>query len=250
MIRRIDHPIAVVAAAAAAAVVVAAVAKRRKREEKPRKREAEPRAPMDRAQLPSSPYTLLVEWMHEAEATEGIHARAMVLATGSAAQGPTARSVNMLRADADSNEIIFGTNPSSLKGRQMALDQRVEAVFRWGDRQVRVRGEAMFDGGRELTAAAYRDLPRGAQLSLRVASQGKRVSDEEHASAVEQVRELVAGQQTELEPPPSYAAARIKPTSIEFYQGAGVALGYINHDRFLYVHHAKEGQWATHRLQA
>ena len=243
MMMRMDHPIAVVAAAAAAAGVVAVLAKRRKQS---------PRPPMNRAQLPSSPYTLLLEWMHEAEATEGIHARTMVLATASPAEGPTARSVLMLRADPDSNVLVFGTNPTSLKGRQMAEDQRVEAVFRWGDRQVRVRGVATFDGdpGRELTAAAYRGLPRGAQLSLRVASQGKLVSDQEHAAAVEHVRELVAGQEAELEPPPSYSAARLKPTSIEFYQGAGVALGYINHDRFLYVHHAKGGQWATHRLQA
>ena len=214
--------------------------------------------------LPACPFKLLQAWLSEAEASEGLQARAMVIATSSPLEGPTARTVLMMRHDASANTIMFGTNPDSLKGRQLKADGRVEAVFRWGARQVRVRGKAHFDDSpsRALTVDAYRSLPLGPQLSLRVASQGSPISEEQHATAVELVGELVAQgvggpsyTGPPLLPPMSYSAALIEPLSFEFYQGAGIELGYINHDRFLYVRDAaaaasKGPAWSRRRLQA
>ena len=63
--------------------------------------------------------------------------RAMCLATNSPAEGPTARTVLCQTLGDAVGGLVIGTNGESLKSRQVLEDPRVEAVFRWGDQQVR-----------------------------------------------------------------------------------------------------------------
>lgn len=233
---------------------------------------------MRREALPYSPFDLLAAWLAEAEAAEGIRARAMVVATSTRALGATARNVLLLRCDAHRQQLTFGTSAASLKSRQLAEDPRIEAVFAWGKRQVRVRGMATLDnplGGatdpsspsRHATREAFGALPRGAQFSLHVAQQGRALDEEAHAADVAQVKEMVATANAlampQPRPPESYTAVLIEPATFEFYQGTSnvAELGYIEHDRFLYVKCAtrmpEEGSldtgmyaWEVRRLQA
>lgn len=205
------------------------------------------RVALRREALPPSPVPLLLAWLAEAEAELGLHARVMVVATSCAAEGPTARSVLLLGCDAASGQLTFGTSVGSLKARQLAAEPRVEAVLRWGDRQVRVRGVARLqreDAARD----AYLSLPPGARLSLQVADQGKPIDEATHAAAVARVEAMAAAGASWVPtvPPPSYTAILIEPRSVEFYQGGRdvPTLGYIDIDRFLYVR-AVSGQLSS-----
>mmetsp|Transcript_24708 Transcript_24708/g.79427 ORF Transcript_24708/g.79427 Transcript_24708/m.79427 type:complete len:248 (+) Transcript_24708:30-773(+) len=216
------------AAAAAATLAILAVLARRARR---------PPLRLTRAELPSCPFELLKTWMTEAERELGLYARAMVIATYSSADGPTARTVLMQVADAAADQLVFGSSLGSQKMRQLQEEPRLECVFRWGDRQCRVRGRARIEGPGAATEAAYGSLPLAAQLSLHVLRQGAPIDEAEHAAAATSVRRLLrAHEQGErLGLPAAYTAVSIEPCSFEFYQGGGGELGYAPHDRFLFV---------------
>ena len=198
------------------------------------KRRKRPLARMLQSTVPDCPFALLHAWLSEAEEELGLYARAMVLATYSPDDGPTARTVLMQRCEA-AGVIQFGTTQGSQKMRNLREEPRCELVFRWGDRQVRIRGLARIEGD-AVSKAAFQTLDRGAQLSLHVLNQGRLIDEETHTKAAAEVARL----STELSErpvsrPSSYTAVSIVPTSFEFYQGGGGELGYVQHDRFLYV---------------
>mmetsp|Transcript_108834 Transcript_108834/g.289449 ORF Transcript_108834/g.289449 Transcript_108834/m.289449 type:complete len:141 (-) Transcript_108834:192-614(-) len=92
--------------------------------------------PMRVGELPPSPYPLLRRWLADAEGLLGsVEARFVVVATCSQVEGATARTVLLQSVD-DKEGLVFGSNSDSLKARTIAEDSRVEAVFRWGQRQV------------------------------------------------------------------------------------------------------------------
>ena len=208
------------------------------------RRHAHKEAGWPRAKLPVSPFALLQAWMDDAEQQAGfVEARTMVLATCSADDGPTARTIICHSADAATG-LAFGSNPFSLKGRQLAADKRAEVVFRWGQRQCRVRGSV----ARETDSTSFfRTLPRGAQLGLQFLQQGKAIQEDEHAASLARYAALAAADdQGALPAPANYAAYRLEPVSFEFYMGGHE--GYVN-DRFLYLPEGKMGEWSIGRLQ-
>lgn len=200
------------------------------------------RPPLQWSEMPSDPYVLLNKWIGEATAGMGeLCARSMVLATSDPDEGPTARTVALQDCDSEYGYLSFHTSSTSLKARQLAADPRCEMVLTWGDRQVRIRGEAYLAGPGEESDAAFQKLSAGEQASLHVLRQGEQIGEKEFEGAAEQVRQMVSSRADAYDTAESFSSVTVQPWCFEFYQGhvSTWELGTVQHDRFLYVRDAE-----------
>ncbi|KAJ8607327.1 hypothetical protein CTAYLR_009552 [Chrysophaeum taylorii] len=187
------------------------------------------RVALKRRELPSSPHELFQRWLREAEARDGVRARALVLATSAPDDGATARYV---LPHSFGDPIILGTNIRSQKARQLLVDGRCELVWRDGDRQVRIRGTAIVAGAADARSLqTFANLAPPRRWGVELLDQGRPIDDEAHDA-------LLRRYETEFNPnnltacPDNFTAVAVTPATIEFFQGGHPA--YIN-DRFLYV---------------
>ena len=195
-------------------------------------------------EMPEDAYGLLRRWMQDAEKQGGYAAaRTMCLATYSTADGPTARTVLCQECGEELGGLVVGTNSKSLKSRQVQEEPRVEAVFRWGDRQVRVRGRARLGSAAE-SDKAWKRLGCAQQLGLTLLHQGELCSEARH-NAIDKAWHSLASKhgghsgangagtatRAAVPRPEHFAALIVRPDSFEYYLGGHP--GYVN-DRFLY----------------
>src|ERR1700677_1831281 len=113
--------------------------------------------------MANDPMTQFALWMSDAEALGLAETTAMVLATVSADGRPRARTV-LLKAH-DQTGFTFYSNRTSRKGRDIAADPRVCAVFPWYaiQRQVTVEGSVV-TMSREESEPYFRSRPHGSQI--------------------------------------------------------------------------------------
>lgn len=179
-------------------------------------------------------------WFDDTQRAGLPEANAMTLATATADGKPSARIV--LLKGADANGFVFFTNYDSQKGRELAVNPFATIVCFWAElaRQVRI------DGKVELASAAesdeyFQSRPRGSQLGAWCSSQSEVIAG----------REVLEGRLREFEEkfrdrevprPPYWGGYRLKPTSIEFWQGRANRL----HDRIRY--RLVGGKWIMERL--
>ncbi|WP_349828285.1 pyridoxamine 5'-phosphate oxidase [Brevibacterium litoralis] len=202
-------------------------------------------------EVPATPYELFVRWYREAGADPGIvEPNAMVVATADA-DGPDARIV-LLKGFAPDG-FVFYTNYLSAKGRQLTADPRAALTFPWHpvQRQVRVRGVV-----EQVTAAEsdtyFLSRDEGARLGAWASKQSEPIADRatlearlEALAAEPRFREGVG------ERPPHWGGYRVRPTTIEFWQGGAHRL----HDRFVFragvdeASLAEAADWSATRLQ-
>jgi len=191
-------------------------------------------AALRRRDLADDPIAQFRLWFEQAIAAELLEANAMVLSTVAADQ-PSSRTV-LLKAY-DQRGFVFFTNSSSRKARQIAANGRVGLLFPWYglERQVEIQGEASPIALLE-TLTYFRSRPRGSQLGAWVSQQSSVISGrqllEQQLAAMRQRFE--AG---ELPLPPFWSGYRVRPQTIEFWQGGADRL----HDRLAQfvrsVHH-------------
>jgi pyridoxamine 5'-phosphate oxidase len=176
----------------------------------------------------------------EARAAGILEPGAMTLATVGGDGQPSARMVLLKEASTDG--FVFFTNYRSRKGRELAGNPQAALVFHWPDlhRQVRVTGTVM-KTSREESEAYFSTRPRGAQLSAWASWQSTPVAD--RAILESRVQKLEAKYDgSSIPAPPSWGGYRLRPESIEFFQGRPNRL----HDRLLYSRRA-DG-WTIERL--
>ena len=143
---------------------------------------------------------------------------------------------------------MFGSQRSSLKGRDVAADPRAEAVLRLGQRQLRFRGKIRFGSDAE-SEAAFGRLSRGAQIGLQLLRQGEVCpSEQAHGELEGRWRALADTDNGGRWPrPQDFVAMILEPSCVEAYSGGHA--GYVN-DRWLWVR-AADGRFALEtRLQA
>ena len=93
--------------------------------------------------LPANPLKIAAQWMAQARRDAAQpNPNSMVLATVDERGYPSARVVLCKEIDALAGAIVFYTNYSSRKGRELASNPRAAVVFHWDQRhrQVRVEG--------------------------------------------------------------------------------------------------------------
>ncbi|HVT92657.1 MAG TPA: pyridoxamine 5'-phosphate oxidase [Bryobacteraceae bacterium] len=193
------------------------------------------------AEVDPDPITQFQRWFEEAVAANLVEANAMTLATASREGMPSARIV--LLKGLSREGFVFYTNYESQKGRELEENPNAALVFYWGplERQVRVSGRVA-RLSREESLAYFRSRPKGHQLGALASRQSTVVMD--RAALERTLHDLERTYESSEVPLPDFwGGYRLKPESIEFWQGRPNRL----HDRIRYLQRAG-GSWAIERL--
>jgi pyridoxamine 5'-phosphate oxidase len=164
----------------------------------------------------------------------------MVLAPVYSAGRPSARTV--LLKGYDEAGLVFYTNYSSAKGRDLEARPYAAAVLAWlaQERQVRISGPVSRVTRAE-TEAYFAGRPRGSQLGAWASDQSAVVPSRAVLDEAErEVTERFAGR--DIPPPEHWGGYRIAPEAVEFWQGRPDRL----HDRLRY--RRDDGRWLLERL--
>ncbi|MDT7610436.1 MAG: pyridoxamine 5-phosphate oxidase, partial [Pseudonocardiales bacterium] len=155
---------------------------------------------------------------------------------------PSTRSV--LCKGIDTRGIVFYTNYTSAKSRDLRSNQRASVTFPWYalQRQVNVRG-TVERASREETARYWATRARGSQLGAWASPQSVVMSSRQ---ALEDSLDAVTRRfsDSELVPvPPHWGGWLLRPDRVEFWQGRKDRM----HDRLTYDR-TPDQRWTIHRL--
>jgi pyridoxamine 5'-phosphate oxidase len=195
---------------------------------------------LEESQLDPDPIAQFHKWFAEAKAAGIAEPHAMTLATTGPDGQPSARMV--LLKDCTGDGFVFYTNYNSRKAREMAACPKAALVFYWHEmhRQVRITG-SVTKATRPEAEAYFATRPRGSQLAAWASWQSSVIPD----------RPMLEDRMTKLQAkydgrdvpaPPNWGGYRVKPDTIEFWQGRLNRL----HDRLRYERTASG--WKIERL--
>ena len=204
-----------------------------------RLREAYEMAGLEEANLADDPVAQFQQWFAEVEAAGYWEPNAMVLSTVAADGSPSARNVLLKRVD-ERGFVLF-TNYTSDKASELEATHRAALTFSWTElrRQVRVVGDAQRLTDEE-SDRYWTTRPRGSQLGAWSSDQSAVVPDRatlERSFAEQQER--WAGR--EVERPDHWGGYRVRPDTVEFWQGRPDRL----HDRLRY--RREQDGWVVER---
>ncbi len=191
--------------------------------------------------LPNSPWLLFSDWFKEVEDSGGVEeTNAMTVTTIGLDGFPKSRVV--LLKHYDENGFVFYTNHKSEKGKAIAHNNKVCLSFFWPnlERQVIIKGEVEMIG-QEASAEYFKSRPRGSQLGAWASNQSNVIESREILE--KQLKSLENKYRNkEIPKPPFWGGYRVKPISIEFWQGRANRL----HDRIRFS--SRKNQWQMDRL--
>ncbi|MEW5289471.1 MULTISPECIES: pyridoxamine 5'-phosphate oxidase [Erwinia] len=198
------------------------------------------RGGLRRKDLPADPLSLFEHWLSQAVAAQLPDPTAMSVATVDPSGQPYQRIV--LLKHFDQRGLVFYTNLGSRKAQHLENNPRISLLFPWHmlERQVMVLGTveklSVVD-----VVKYFHSRPRDSQIGAWVSKQSSRIS----ARGVLEGKFLELKQkfqQGEVPLPSFWGGFRIRPESMEFWQGGEHRL----HDRFFYQ---REGDsWKIDRL--
>src|SRR5580658_7487213 len=177
--------------------------------------------------MAADPMTQFALWMSDAEAQGLPEPTAMVLATTSAEGRPRARTV-LLKAH-DQAGFTFYSNRTSRKGRDMAANPQVCAVFPWYAMQRQVTAEGRVSTmSREASEPYYRSRPRRSQIGAWASRQSQVIASRDDLDG--RVAELEQRWPDSVPMPDFWGGYLLVPETVEFWQAGAYRL----HDRLRY----------------
>jgi pyridoxamine 5'-phosphate oxidase len=180
-------------------------------------------------------------WWQEAIHSEIDEVNAMTLATASADGIPAARIV--LLKGFDDRGFVFFTNYESFKGMQLAENPRACLVFFWKELERQVRITGLVEKVNDLESDVYfNSRPEGSRIGAWASPQSAVIESREWL----QEREKTYAKDFSGKPlkrPLHWGGYRVKPVTIEFWQGRPSSL----HDRLQYTLEGNN-EWKIERL--
>lgn len=199
------------------------------------------KASLDIDSVHQNPMVQFEKWFSEAQKGELLEPNAMVLSTVDSSGQPFQRTVLMKALATDG--LVFYTNYKSRKAQQIQENNNVSVLFPWYamERQVAIQGTVEKISAKE-SLKYFSSRPHGSQLGAWVSQQSSVISSRNilEMKLTEMTRKFKAGK---VPLPDFWGGYRIKPTSIEFWQGRQSRL----HDRLIYTQNV-EGTWSINRL--
>ncbi len=192
------------------------------------------------ADADGDPIDLFQAWYAAAEESGILHPEALALATADTEGRPSVRMVLLKQVDEDG--FVFFTNYESRKARELDANPNAALCFHWAvhERQVRVTGSVERTTDEE-SFEYFRTRGRGSRIGAWASLQSRPLDDREILEArVREMKERFDGDEVPL--PPYWGGYRLRPATMEFWQGRADRL----HDRLLFE---RDGEgWATKRL--
>ena len=199
-------------------------------------------------ELTSEPGALFARWFAEVDAAARksdaawFEINAMVLTTADTEAHPSSRTV-LLKGHGPEGFTFF-TNLHSRKGREITANPNVALLFPWYplERQVIVLGTAARVPDAE-SDAYFQSRPRGARLGAWASEQSEVIAD--RVWLERRLADVGARYPGEVPRPPHWGGLRVRPETVEFWQGRPDRL----HDRVRYLRDpAAAAGWRIERL--
>lgn len=188
-----------------------------------------------------NPLKQFEKWWNEATQSHIEEVNAMTLATSSRDGIPSARIVLLKGFNKDG--FVFFTNYESYKGIQLLENPRACLVFFWKEleRQVRITGLVEKVNVTE-SDEYFKSRPQGSRIGAIASPQSQVITNREWLEQNEKtIQQQFEGK--EIKRPENWGGYRVKPVSIEFWQGRPSRL----HDRLQYSLN-DNADWIIERL--
>ncbi|TAG06975.1 MAG: pyridoxamine 5'-phosphate oxidase [Verrucomicrobia bacterium] len=195
---------------------------------------------LQRESMLADPIAQFEAWFSQATEMKLHEPNAMTLATVDERRMPSQRTVLLKYFDHEG--FVFFTNYESRKAKHLSNNPHASLLFPWVllERQVIIQGVAEKISTAE-SLRYFTSRPRESQIGAWVSNQSEVITSRKFLmQKLSEIREKF--QHGEIPLPSFWGGYRVRPTSLEFWQGGPARL----HDRFIYQ--LENAEWKIDRL--